>query len=50
MVQVLRNKGLKALEKELFSAINRKPKGHDFNISKDSKNISVNRHMSLTGG
>ncbi len=48
--EVLRNKGLKALEKELFSAISRKPKGHDFNISKNSKNISVNRHMSLTGG
>ena len=48
--EVLRNKGLKALEKELFSAITRKPKGHDFNISKNSKNISVNRHMSLTGG
>ncbi len=48
--EVLRDKGLKALEKELFSAISRKPKGHDFNISKNSKNISVNRHMSLTGG
>ena len=48
--KVLREKGLKALQKELFSAIARKPKGHDFNISKNSKNKSVNRHMSLTGG
>ena len=47
---VLREKGLVELEKELFSAIARKPKGHDFNISKNSQNISVNRHMSLTGG
>ena len=47
---VLREKGVLALEKQLFSAIERKPKGHDFNISRKSKNISVNRHMSLTGG
>ena len=47
---VLREKGVLALEKQLFSAIERKPKGHDFNISRKSKNVSVNRHMSLTGG
>ena len=47
---VLREKGVLALEKQLYSAIERKPKGHDFNISRKSKNISVNRHMSLTGG
>ena len=44
------DEALLALEKQLFSAIERKPKGHDFNISRKSKNISVNRHMSLTGG
>ena len=48
--KVLREQGIRELKKELFSAISRKPKGHDFNISKNSKNIAVGRHMSLTGG
>ena len=30
--------------------ISKKPKGHDFNISKSGINISSNRHMSVTGG
>ena len=47
---ILREKGSLALEKELYSAIARKPKGHDFEISRKSENISVNRHMSMTGG
>ena len=47
---ILRDKGPLALEKELYSAIARKPKGHDFEISRKSENISVNRHMSMTGG
>ena len=47
---VLRNKGLNALEDAIRKAIERKPKGHDFEISRQSPNISVNRHMSLTGG
>ncbi len=48
--KVLREKGCLALEKELHLAIARKPEGHDFKISRKSENISVNRHMSLTGG
>ena len=47
---VLREEGTDALENAIRSAISRKPKGHDFEISRQSSNISVNRHMSLTGG
>ena len=47
---VLREKGLNALEDAIRKAIGRKPKGHDFEISRQSPNVSVNRHMSLTGG
>ena len=47
---VLRAEGTDALENAIRSAISRKPKGHDFEISRQSSNISVNRHMSLTGG
>ena len=47
---VLREKGLNALEDAIKLAIERKPKGHDFEISRKSPNVSVNRHMSLTGG
>ena len=47
---ILRNKGPSFLEGSLFKAISRKPKGHDFNISKSGINISSNRHMSVTGG
>ena len=47
---VLREEGTDALENAIRSAISRKPKGHDFEISRQSSNISVDRHMSLTGG
>ena len=47
---ILRNKGSSYLENSLFKAISRKPKGHDFNISKSGLNISSNRHMSVSGG
>ena len=47
---VLREKGLNALEDAIKLAIERKPKGHDFEISRQSSNVSVGRHMSLTGG
>ena len=47
---VLREEGTDALENAIRSAISRKPKGHDFEISRQSSNMSVNRHMSLTGG
>ena len=47
---VLREEGEEALKEAVYRAIERKPKGHDFEISRQSSNISVNRHMSLTGG
>ena len=47
---VLREEGTDALENAIRSAISRKPKGHDFEISRQSSNISIDRHMSLTGG
>ena len=47
---VLREQGPNALENAIRHAIGRKPKGHDFEISRQSSNVSVNRHMSLTGG
>ncbi len=47
---ILRNKGLSNLENSLFKAISKKPKGHNFNISRSGINISSNRHMSVTGG
>ncbi len=47
---VLREEGSAALEEAIRMAIGRKPKGHDFDISRQSPNVSVNRHMSLTGG
>ena len=47
---VLREEGTDALENAIRSAISRKPKGHDFEISRQASNISVDRHMSLTGG
>ena len=47
---ILRNKGSSFIENSLLKAISRKPKGHDFNISKSGINISSNRHMSVTGG
>ena len=39
---VLRDKGLNALEDAIRKAIDRKPKGHDFEISRQSPNVSVN--------
>ena len=47
---VLREKGLNALEDAIKLAVKRKPKGHNFEISRQSPNVSVDRHMSLTGG
>ena len=47
---VLREQGPDALENAIRHDIGRKPKGHDFEISRQSSNVSVNRHMSLTGG
>jgi len=38
------------VERAIREAIARKPKGHDFKIARGEANISVNRHMSVTGG
>jgi cyclic pyranopterin phosphate synthase len=38
------------LEDAIREAISRKPKGHDFEISRRSKGPAVKRHMSVTGG
>ena len=50
LMKVLREQGADALDDAILEAISRKPKGHDFEISRDGKNVSVARHMSLTGG
>ena len=47
---ILREKDSSFLKDTLFSAISKKPKGHDFNITKNGNNISTSRHMSVTGG
>ena len=38
------------LEETIQAAIARKPKGHDFILDRRSNNVSVSRHMSVTGG
>jgi len=48
---VLRSGGSdSALEAAILGAIARKPKGHDFVIDRGHIAVSVQRHMSLTGG
>jgi cyclic pyranopterin phosphate synthase len=49
--KVIRN-GLEKeeLEKSIIEAISRKPKGHDFEISRRAIKPAVQRHMSVTGG
>ena len=48
---VLRSGGSdSALEAAILGAIARKPKGHDFVIDRGHLAVSVQRHMSLTGG
>ena len=39
-----------ALKTAIYEAIDRKPKGHDFIIDRNSKTPAVSRHMSVTGG
>ena len=46
----LRNYGEKGLEAAIIEAIQRKPKGHDFVISRRMPSASVSRHMNVTGG
>ncbi|HLS19060.1 MAG TPA: GTP 3',8-cyclase MoaA [Paracoccaceae bacterium] len=40
----------KALEQAIREAISRKPKGHDFDYSRQRVDGQVSRHMSVTGG
>ena len=46
----LRKKGEAGLDEAITEAIGRKPKGHDFVISRRSRNVAVGRHMNVTGG
>ena len=46
----LRNGGDAGLEAAIVEAIGRKPKGHDFVISRRAPAVSVGRHMNVTGG
>ncbi|MAJ23040.1 MAG: GTP 3',8-cyclase MoaA [Candidatus Pelagibacter sp. TMED64] len=39
-----------ALKETIYEAIKRKPKGHDFSISREKEKEYVPRHMSVTGG
>jgi cyclic pyranopterin phosphate synthase len=47
---VLREEGEEGLKEAVYRAIERKPKGHDFIIDRNSGNKSVARHMNVTGG
>jgi len=46
----LRKGGEAGLEAAIIEAIARKPKGHDFIISRRAPAASVGRHMNVTGG
>ena len=44
------NENPNALTNAIHEAISRKPKGHDFSMDRRQDAVSVNRHMSVTGG
>jgi len=46
--QVLRSGG--DLDAALTEAMTRKPKAHDFNITRPGETPALSRHMSMTGG
>ena len=46
----LRAGGVPALKAAIIEAIARKPKGHDFMISRRQTSAPVGRHMNVTGG
>ena len=50
LAAALREGGQEALKKAIIDAIARKPKGHDFEISRKSSGPAVSRHMNVTGG
>ena len=49
--KIIRNEASKdEIEDAILKAIDRKPKGHDFEISRRKITPAVQRHMSVTGG
>ena len=50
LARALRNDGEDGLRDAIIEAISRKPKGHDFVISRRAPNAAVARHMNVTGG
>ena len=50
LAAALRNGGTPALREAIIDAIARKPKGHDFEISRARSGPAVARHMNVTGG
>ena len=50
LAAALREGGQEALKNAIIDAIARKPKGHDFEISRKSSGPAVSRHMNVTGG
>lgn len=50
LAHALREGGQDALKEAIIEAIGRKPKGHDFEISRKSSGPAVSRHMNVTGG
>ncbi len=50
LANALRSGGEKGLTEAIIEAIARKPKGHDFIISRRAPSAAVSRHMNVTGG
>ena len=50
LARALRDHGEDGLRDAIIEAIDRKPKGHDFVISRRSPSAAVARHMNVTGG
>jgi cyclic pyranopterin phosphate synthase len=50
LAKALRTGGATGLQDAIIEAIGRKPKGHDFVISRRAPTASVGRHMNVTGG
>ena len=50
LAKALREGGKDGLRSAIIEAISRKPKGHDFEISRQKSGPAVARHMNVTGG
>ena len=50
LAMALRSGGENGLTAAIIEAIGRKPKGHDFIISRRAPSVAVARHMNVTGG